>query len=156
MQIPLSQAHKYLPTISRSKTYADEASGVLTATKDPSHGNKKMVSLAELERVYGKIKNPEDKQDNTETNGIDSNGHLFVQFLEERIQDLQTQLEKAEHRETQLIEERGELVDLLKAETAEKKEIRALMPPPAEDKTPEDMPKQRNGHRNWLQRLIGA
>ena len=129
MQIPLSQAHKYLPTISRSKTYADEASGVLTATKDPSHGNKKMVSLAELERVYGKIKNPEDKQDNTETNGTDSNGHLFVQFLEERIQDLQTQLEKAEHRETQLIEERGELLDLLKAEKAEKKDLRALMSP---------------------------
>lgn len=115
-----------------------------------------MVSLAELERVYGKIKNPEDKQDNTETNGTDSNGHLFVQFLEERIQDLQTQLEKAEHRETQFLEERGELLDLLKAEKVEKKDLRALMSPPAEDRTPEDMPEQRNGHRNWLQRLIGA
>ena len=92
-----------------------------------------MVSLADLERVYGKIKNPEDKQDNTEMNGNDNNGHLLVEFLEERIQDLQAQLNKAEHRETQLIEERGELLDLLKAEKAEKKEIRALMPPPPEE-----------------------
>ena len=116
MQIPLSQAHKYLTGISRSKTYADEVAGVLTATRDTALGNKKMVSLAELERVYGKIKNPEDKQDSTETNGNNSNGHLVTQFLEERIADLQTQLEKAEQRETELIEEKKELREMLKAE----------------------------------------
>ena len=126
MQIPLSQAHKYLPTISRSKTYADEATGVLTATRDTAHGNKKMVSLAELERVYGKVRNPEDKQDSTEQNGIDNNGHLLVQFLEERIQDLQVQLEKSEQRETELMEEKKELRDMLKNEQAR---TLALSPP---------------------------
>ena len=127
MQIPLSQAHKYLPTISRSKTYADEAAGVLTATKDEAHGGKKMVSLAELERVYGKVKNPEDKQNDTEKNGTAQNGHQFVEFLEERIQDLQTQLAKAEQRETELIEEKKELREMLKNEQAR---TLALQPPP--------------------------
>ena len=156
MQIPLSQAHKYLPTISRSKTYADEAAGVLTATKDPSHGNKKMVSLAELERVYGKIKNPEDKQNSTESHENDNpSGHLVTEFYEQRIQDLQSQLDKAEHRETQLIEERGELLGLLKAEKEEKKEIRALMPPPGKESV--EKPEQAETKpRGWLQRLMGA
>ena len=105
----------------------DEAAGVLTATKDPSRGGKKMVSLAELERVYGKIKNPEDKQDNTETNGTDNqNGHLITQFYEERLQDLKTQLEKAESRETALIEEKKELREMLKTEQAR---TLALSPP---------------------------
>ena len=125
MHIPLSQAHKYLYNISRSKTYADEAAGVLTATKDPSRGNKKFVDLVELERVYGKVKNP----DATETNETDSNGqhNLLLQSYENRIQDLQKQLDLAGERETALIDERKQLIDLL---STEKEEKRALMPPP--------------------------
>lgn len=138
MQIPLSQAHKYLPTISRSKTYADAAAGVLTGTRDEAHGNKKMVSLAELERVYGKVRNPEDRQDRTETNRNDNNGHLFVWVLEERIEDLQAQLDKSEQRETQLIQEKKELREMLKNEQAR---TLALSPP------------EKQG---FWQRLIGA
>ena len=142
MLIPLSQAHKYLFGVSRSKTYADEDAGRLTATRDPSRGNKKMVDLSELERVYGKVRNPEDTQDSTETNGNDNNGHpnLLLQFYEERMQDLQAQLEKAEAREDALIEEKKELREMLKAEQA-----RTLALTPA----------AQNGKANWWQRLTG-
>lgn len=142
MQIPLSQAHRYLDGVSRSKTYSDEANGLLTATKDPSRGNKKFVDLSELERVYGKVKNPEDKQDKTETNGNDNNGqpHLLLKFYEERLQDLQAQLEKAENRESDLIEEKKELREMLKNEQA-----RTLALTPA----------AQNGKANWWQRLRG-
>lgn len=99
-------------------------------------------------------KNPEDRQDSTETNGTDNNGHLLISFLEERVQDLQAQREKSEQWETQLIEERGELLDLLKAEKEEKKEICALMLPP-EDKA-ENEAVERNGHRAWWEKLIGT
>ena len=114
----------------------------MTATKDPSSGNKKFVDLSELERVYGKIKNPEDTQDKTETNGNDNNGqpNLLLKFYEERLQDLQAQLEKAESRETALIDEKKELREMLKAEQA-----RTLaLTPPAE-----------NGKPSWWQRLTG-
>ena len=142
MQIPLSQAHRYLHDISRSKTYADEADGLLTATKDPSRGNKKFVDLSELERVYGKVKNPEDTQDKTETNGNDKAGqtNLLLKFYEERLQDLQAQLEKAENRESDLIEEKKELREMLKNEQA-----RTLALTPA----------AQNEKANWWQRLTG-
>ena len=112
----------------------------MTATKDSSRGNKKFVDLVELERVYGKVKNP----DETETNGNDSNGqqNLLIQSYENRIQDLQKQLDLAGERETALIDERKKFIDLL---SAEKEEKRALMPPPEEQKT-----------KGWLQRLLGV
>ena len=61
-----------------------------------------------------------------------------------QIADLKAQLEKAEMRETTLIDEKAKLLDLL---SAEKEEKRALMPPPEErdKKSP-----------NWLLRLVGA
>lgn len=68
-----------------------------------------------------------------------------------QIADLQNQLEKAEMRETTLIDEKAKLLDLLSDTqnllSVEKEEKRALMPPVEEQK-----PKS----RNWLLRLVGA
>ena len=141
MQIPLSQAHRYLHGISRSKTYADETAGVLTATKDPSRGNKKFVDLSELERVYGKVKNPDKTEQNSNETEQNGNGQpkILLKFYEERLQDLQAQLGKAESRETALIDEKKELREMLKAEQAR---TLALTPP------------AQNG-KNWWQRLTG-
>lgn len=60
-----------------------------------------------------------------------------------QIADLKAQLEKAEMRETTLIDEKAKLLELL---AAEKEEKRALMPPV--DETPKS--------RHWLLRLVGA
>ena len=98
--------------------------------KTPSRGNKKFVDLVELERVYGKVKNPDD----TEKNENDSNGqqNLLIQSYENRIQDLQKQLDLAGERENALISERKQLFNLLSAEKEEKRE---LMSPPEETRT---------------------
>ena len=60
-----------------------------------------------------------------------------------QIADLKAQREKAEIRETTLIDEKAKLLELL---SAEKEEKRALMPPVEE--------KQKSP--NWLLRLVGA
>ena len=60
-------------------------------------------------------------------------GHDSAEILaikDNQIVDLKAQLEKAEMRETALIDEKSKLLDLL---SAEKEEKRALMPP-AEEK----------------------
>ena len=66
----------------------------------------------------------------------------LTQSYEERIQELKTQLEKAEQRENTLIEERNAEQQL------------ALMPPPTQETT-EPTPPELNGHRNWWDRLTG-
>ena len=115
----------------------------MTATKDPSRGNKKFVDLSELERVYGKVKNPEeDKIPEQQRNGTERKADkpkILLKFYEERLQDLQAQLGKAESRETALIDEKKELREMLKAEQAR---TLALTPP------------AQNG-KNWWQRLTG-
>ena len=73
-------------------------------------------------------------------------GHDRAEILalkDNQIADLQKQLEKAEMRETALIDEKSKLLDLL---SAEKDEKRALMPPV------DEKPKT----RNWLLWLVGA
>ena len=73
-------------------------------------------------------------------------GHDRVEILtikDNQIADLQKQLEKAEMRETALIDEKAKLLDLL---SAEKEEKRALMPP-VDEKTRKSP--------NWLLRLVG-
>ena len=114
MKIPLSQAHTYLSAVSRSKTYADEAAGVLTATKDPSRGNQKVVDIAELERVYGKVSDPNENPQDSETNGTGTqiDVEVLIQSYENRIQTLETQLELANQRETTLNTEKLRLLDM--------------------------------------------
>ena len=103
------------------------------------------MDVAELERVYGKVRNPDENPQRTDANG---DGHFIsteelVQPYENQIHDLQAQLTQAMDREQTLICEKTKLLDLL---SAEKEEKRALMPPA--DETPRS--------RNWLFQLLGA
>ena len=101
--------------------------------------------IAELQRVYGELKSTGTDAESTEQGNDNAmTGHDRVEILarkDNQIADLQKQLEKAEMRETALIDEKSKLLDLL---SAEKEEKRALMPPVDERKT------------NWLLRLVGA
>lgn len=145
MKIPLSEAEKWVHP-GRSKIYEDARKGVLTTQKDPARGNKKVVDTAELERVYGRIRNPE--QTETDTRGQPIETEKLIQSYEKRIHDLENQLARAETREDALTAEKSQLLELLAAEKAEK---RALMPPPEEE------PSQQSGKSpNWLRRLIGV
>ena len=104
--------------------------------------------IAELQRVYGELKSTgTDAQSTEQGNDKAMTGHdkaEIISIKDNQIADLQKQLEKAEMRETALIDEKSKLLDLL---SAEKEEKRALMPPPEErDKKPP----------NWLIRLVGA
>ena len=86
---------------------------------------------AELRRVYGELKTTGDDAESTEQ-GIDNamTGHDRAEILaikENQIADLQKQLEKAEMRETALIDEKSKLLDFL---SAEKEEKRLMLPAP--------------------------
>ena len=128
MKILLSAAENWVEA-GRSKIYDDARKGRLSTEKDPHRANKKIVDVSELERVYGKIRNPDENQQRTETNG---GGHYIsteehVQSYENRIQDLENQLARATDRETALMDEKSKLLDLL---SAEKEENRLMLPPP--------------------------
>ena len=145
MKILLSEAENWVKP-GRSKIYDDARKGTLSTEKDPTRGNKKVVDTAELQRVYGEIRNPADNPQESETDnsGQQIDPSILLQAYENQIQDLRKQLELAGERETALIDEKAKLLDILSAEKEEKK---ALMPPPEErDKKPP----------NWLLRLIGA
>ena len=73
-------------------------------------------------------------------NGKQDKPKILLKFYEERLQDLQAQLEKAENRESDLIEEKKELREMLKNEQA-----RTLALTPA----------AQNEKANWWQRLTG-
>lgn len=145
MKIPLSDAEKWVHP-GRSKIYEDARKGVLTTQKDPARGNQKVVDTAELERVYGRIRNPQ--QTETDDSGHPIETQKLIQSYENRIHDLEKQLTRAETREDALTAEKAHLLELLSAEKAEK---RALMPPPEEE------PSEQSGKSpNWLRRLIGV
>ena len=94
-----------------------------------------------MERVYGKIRNPDENSERTES---DRNGltEKLIQSYENRIA-LQNQLTLAHDREMTLLADKSKLLDLL---SAEKEEKCALMPLLEEkEKVP-----------NWLLRLVGA
>ena len=68
MKILLSDAENWVSP-GRSKIYDDARKGVLSTEKNLTRGNKKIVDVSELERVYGKIRNPAENPQRTETNG---------------------------------------------------------------------------------------
>ena len=145
MKILLSDAHRWCDA-SRSKIYNDARDGLLSTEKDPHRGNKKIVDIAELERAYSSIRNPDENPSETEKNagGQHIETEKLIQSYENRIQDMQKQLDLAGERETAWTAEKSKLLDLL---SAEKEEKRALMPPPDEKK---------QESKGWLLRLIGA
>ena len=123
----------------------DMRSGRVSFTKNDR--GKVHFGIAELQRAYGELQpldTPTDTPSEQSMNGHDIpiGKDKVITLLENQVADLKGQLEKAEHRETALIDERSKLLDMLSEEKAER---RALMPPPA----PEE---KRIG---WWQRLTG-
>ena len=68
MKILLSEAKNWVES-GRTKIYDDARKGVISTEKYPTRGNKKIVDTADLERVYGKLRNPEENPQRTETDG---------------------------------------------------------------------------------------
>ena len=134
MKILLSEAHNWC-NASRSKIYDDARQGILSTEKDAGRGNKKVIDIAELERVYKKVRNPEESE--TDADGQQISTETLIQSYENRIQDLQTQLELANGRETALITEKGRLLDLTDRLTL-------MLPPAPETQKPK-----------WLAWLVG-
>ena len=117
-KLTLSEALEIVP-IGKTKLYQDAKNGIITTEKD--YQGKKVVDVSELQRVYGKLRNPETDIERTEpnTNGQAENGtkqssHQFaiVQNLEKQVSALETQLELATDREKALIAEKSKLLDL--------------------------------------------
>ena len=127
---------------SESTLRRDVKKGKVSAERD-DRGHLKF-DVSELQRAYGELKSTGDDAQSTEQGNDNAmTGHDRAEILalkDNQIADLQKQLEKAEMRETALIDEKSKLLDLL---SAEKEEKRALMPPADEPK------------RNWLLRLVG-
>ena len=142
-KVSLQQAVK-MTEKSESTLRRDVKKGKVSAERD-ERGHLKF-DQAELRRVYGELKSTGDDAESVEQGNDNAmTGHDRAEILamkDNQIADLQKQLEKAEMRETALIDEKAKLLDLL---SAEKDEKRALMPPV------EEAPK-----RNWLLRLVGA
>ena len=132
-KLTIMEAVKIIP-VSESTLRRDLKGGKVSFTI-AKNGNK-VIDVSELERVYGDLNVSE-----VSKNGNDGD---ILAIKDNLITDLRLQLEKAEMRETALIDEKSKLLDLL---SAERENVRALMPPVDEKnrKTP-----------NWLLRLVGA
>ena len=109
MKIPLSEANQWC-NASRSKIYDDARHGILSTEKDAGRGNRKVIDVAELERVYGQVRNPDESE--TDSTGQQISTETLIQSYENRIHDMQKQLDLANGRETALITEKGKLLDL--------------------------------------------
>ena len=138
MKILLSEAHNWV-VASRSKIYADANAGVLSTEKDDGRGGKKVIHIAELQRVYGEIHDPKERpKDSTpDSTGQPIDTDLLIQQYEHRIQELAKQLTRAESREDALNTEKSKLLNLTDR----------LLPAPREDR-PETM-------LGWIQKLVG-
>ena len=123
-----------LTGVSESTLRRDIKSGKVSSEKDEK-GHRR-IDTAELDRVYGNLTPSPESQE------AEHDSQKVIAVLDNQVADLQKQLEKAEMRETALIDEKSKLLDLL---SAEKEEKRALMPPV------DEKPKS----RNWLLRLVG-
>ena len=146
-KVSLQQAVK-MTGKSESTLRRDVKKGKVSAERD-ARGHLKF-DVAELQRAYGELKSTgEDAESTEQGNDNAMTGHDSADILsikDNLITDLRLQLEKAEMRETALIDEKSKLLDLL---SAEKENVRALMPPPPVDEKNRKTP-------NWLLRLVGA
>jgi hypothetical protein len=145
-KLTITEAVKVIP-VSESKLRRDMKAGVVSFEVDEK--GKKRFDLSELARVYGQIDLAENNGQVKESNPpLSETGHdnpKVVALLENQIQDLKAQLEKADAQLEIATTEKSKLLDLL---SAEKDEKRALMPP-VDEKSHRKSP-------NWLLKLIGA
>ena len=165
-KILVSEALTLVP-VKKTALYGDINKGVLSAEKD-SRG-RKVVDTAELERVYGTLKNPNTngKQNGTpriEPNGTgtvkgterteaDTHGNANeVSVLKAQVELLTESLERSEQRAEELKEDKKEIGERLaeahKMLSAEQEKTRLLMLPNPEQAERKD--------KGWLLRLVGA
>ena len=114
---------------SESTLRRDVKKGKTSADRD-ERGHLRF-DIAELRRVYGELKTAgEDAESVEQGNDNAMTGHDRAEIFtikDNQIADLQKQLEKAEMRETTLIDEKAKLLDIL---SAEKEEKRLMLPAP--------------------------
>ena len=127
----IMEAVKVVP-VSESTLRRDLKTGKVSFTT--AKNGKKVIDYSELERVYGDLNVNE-----VSMNGNDSADMLAIK--ENQIVDLKAQLEKAEMRETALIDEKSKLLDL----TDRLQKQNEVLMLPAEPQT----------KQTWWQRLTG-
>ena len=142
-RLTIKEAVKVIP-VSESKLRRDMKAGVVSFEVDEK--GKKRFDPSELARVYGQIDLPENNGQVKESNPpLSETGHdrgEIIALKDNQIEDLKSQLQKAESQLQIATTEKTKLLDLL---SAEKEEKRALMPPPPVD----------NGTPSWWDRLTG-
>ena len=144
-KVSLQQAVK-MTGKSESTLRRDVKKGKVSAERDERKHLR--FDIAELQRVYGELKNTgEDAQSTEQSTERAMTGHdspEIIAMKDSQIADLRSQLAKADAQLEIATTEKTKLLDLL---SAEKDEKRALMPPD-EEKTQKSP--------NWLLRLVGA
>lgn len=150
-KITVSEALKLVP-VKKTALYGDIKKGVLSAETD--NRGRKIVDTAELERVYGTLKDPNTngKQNGTSRTGPNNNGTpegiqrteangtgkadenaSEVSGLKAQVEFLTTTLQKAETRAEELKADKAELGERLaeahKMLSAEQEKTRLLMLP---------------------------
>ena len=140
-KLTITEAVKVIP-VSESKLRRDMKAGVVSFEVDEK--GKKRFDLSELARVYGQIDLAENNGQVKESNPpLSETGHdnpKVVALLENQIQDLKAQLEKADAQLEIATTEKSKLLDLT---DRLQKQNEVLMLP---------APKPKSG---WWQRLTG-
>ena len=152
-KITISEALNIVP-VKKTALYSDIKKGVLSAETD--NRGRKVVDTAELERVYGTLKNPNTNgkangTQRTETNGTgkvngterteaDTSGNVSeVSVLKAQVELLTESLERSEKRAEELKEDKKELGERLaeahKMLSTEQEKTRLLMLPAPKKKT---------------------
>ena len=142
-KITLPEALAYVP-VGRSKLYQDAAEGIISTEKNKQ--GKKVVDVAELERVYGQLQNPQEDNIESETDEHghpeSSNGHPpssngasphpseSVHLLETKVSMLESQLYEAKAEKESLTGRVDKLLDMLSKEQEKTRQL-MLPPPPA-------------------------
>jgi hypothetical protein len=152
-KLSITEAVKIIP-VSESTLRRDLKSGKVSFETDTK--NRKRIDIAELSRVYGQLNGAETTKENSESsepvndshqnpsmngnetpqdpsvNGNDST--QIIALLENQVADLRTQLQKADARETVLIDEKSKLLDL--TDRLQKQNETLMLPPAPKKKKP--------------------
>lgn len=123
--------------VSQSGIYRDMDNGTISFEKDER--GKKVIDIAELQRVYELREDGNSQKEEMGENGnalhheVGTNGKpengAVVAVLEEQVEILKEQLENAKSREQEMVIERQQLLDMLSTEQ-EKTRMLMLPPPP--------------------------
>ncbi len=111
--------------VSQSGIYRDMDNGTISFEKDER--GKKVIDIAELQRVYQLREDGNSPNHEVGTNGNTENGAVIA-VLEEQVELLKEQLEDAKSREKEMVTECQQLLEML--QTEQKKTEMLMLPPP--------------------------